>query len=120
MVAAWREALLSDRLRISSAIRLEILLSARDGVAFEEVAEELSALRQTALTPAVVRAAEEAMGALARRSHGAHRLPIVDYLVAASAQEVGCAVLHYDHDYDTLAEVLDFESLWLAQPGTLA
>jgi hypothetical protein len=59
------------------------------------------------------------MGALACRSAGAHRLPVVDYLVAAAAQETGAAVLHYDHDYDTLAEVLEFESVWLATPGSL-
>lgn|GEM_PF-3170784 len=40
----------------------------------------------------------------------------MDYLVAATAQETGAAVLHYDHDYDTLAEIMGFESLWLAPP----
>lgn len=120
VVADWKAALLADRLRISPAIRLEILLSARRGVAFDDLAEELSALRQTALTPAILRAAEEAMPILAHRSYGAHRIPIVDYLVAATAQEAALTVLHYDHDYDTLAEVLEFEARWLAPRGTLA
>jgi hypothetical protein len=26
-------------------------------------------------------------------------------------------VLHYDRDYDKLAEVMEFESVWLAAPG---
>ena len=59
------------------------------------------------------------MRALAHRSAGAQRLPIVDYLVGAAAQETGAAVLHYDRDYDTLAEIMDFESVWLAPPGSL-
>jgi predicted nucleic acid-binding protein len=59
------------------------------------------------------------MRALAHRSSGAHRLPLVDYFVAASAQELGAAVIHYDRDYDTLAEVLEFESVWLASAGAL-
>ena len=59
------------------------------------------------------------MRALAHRSHGAHRLPIVDYMLAAAAQETGAAVLHYDHDYDTLADVMEFESVWLAPPGSM-
>lgn len=59
------------------------------------------------------------MRALAHRSAGSQRLPVVDYLVAAAAQELGAAVIHYDNDYDTLAEVLEFESIWLAPPGTL-
>jgi predicted nucleic acid-binding protein len=59
------------------------------------------------------------MRTLAHRSAGAQRLPIVDYLVAASAQELGTAVIHYDRDYDTLAELMEFESIWLAPAATL-
>ncbi len=59
------------------------------------------------------------MRALAHRSAGAQRIPIVDYMVAATAQETGAAVLHYDGDYDTLAEVMEFESVWLAPAGSL-
>jgi predicted nucleic acid-binding protein len=44
---------------------------------------------------------------------------VVDYLVAAAAQESGAAVLHYDRDYDTLAEVMAFDSAWLAPPGSI-
>jgi predicted nucleic acid-binding protein len=112
-------ALLSDRLRISPAVRLEILLTAREGPVFDDLAEELSALRSAPLTAAVLRTAEHAMRELAHRSAGAQRLPIVDYLVGAAAQETGAAVLHYDRDYDMLAEIMDFESVWLAPPGSL-
>jgi predicted nucleic acid-binding protein len=44
---------------------------------------------------------------------------VVDYLIAAAAQETGAAVLHHDRDYDTLAEIMGFESVWLAPPGSL-
>ncbi len=67
----------------------------------------------------VGRAAESAMRTLAHRSAGAQRIPIVDYLVAAAAQEMGGAVIHYDRDYDTLATVMEFGSVWLAPAGTL-
>lgn len=115
----WTDALLTDRLRLSPAARLEILLTARDASTFDELAEELSAWRTAPLTTSVIRAAEDAMHALAHRSAGAHRLPIVDYLLAAAAQEAGAAVLHYDRDYDTLAEIMTFDSIWLAPPGSL-
>ncbi|MGI8593819.1 MAG: PIN domain-containing protein [Solirubrobacteraceae bacterium] len=115
----WARTLLGDRLRISPAVRLEILLSARDGDSFDTLAERLSALRTAPLTAAVIRAAEEAMRTLAHRSGGAQRIPIADYLVAGAAQETGAAVIHYDRDYDTLAEIMEFESLWLAPPGSL-
>lgn len=116
----WTQALLADRLRISPVVVLEILLTARDGRVFDELAEELSAWRAAPVTAGVIRAAQDAMRTLAHRSDGAHRLPIVDYLVAAAAQDVGGAVLHYDGDYDTLAAIMEFESIWLAPAGSLA
>lgn len=115
----WTQALLEDRLRLSPAVRLEILVTARGGDAFDDLAEELSALVTAPLTPTVMRAAEGAMRALAHRSSGAQRIPIVDYLVAAAAQETAAAVLHYDRDFDTLSQALAFESVWLAAPGSL-
>jgi predicted nucleic acid-binding protein len=117
---AWIDALRSGRLRISPIARLEILLSARSGEDFDAQAERLTVLRTAPLTPTVARAAETAMRSLAHRSAGAQRIPIVDYLQAAAAQEIGAAVLHYDRDYDTLAEVMTFESIWLAPRGSLA
>jgi hypothetical protein len=115
----WLTALLGDQLRLSPLIRLEILLSARGGHEFDQLAERLGTIRAAPLSSPIVRAAETAMRALAHRSAGAQRVPIADYLVAAAAQELGAAVIHYDHDYDTLAQVLEFESVWLAPPATL-
>ena len=42
-------------------------------------------------------------------------------LVAAIADRHGLGILHYDHDYDLIAERtdLEFESVWLAPRGTL-
>ena len=111
--------LLDRRLRISPAVRFEILLSARDGHGFDTLAERLSAIQAAPLNTSVIHAAEDAMRALAHRSAGAQRLPIVDYLVAAAAQELSAAVIHYDRDYDTLADLMGFESVWLAPAGML-
>ncbi len=117
--ATWVQALLAGRLRVSPAARLEILLSARSGADFDVLAERLSAVRTAPLTASTARAAQDAMRTLAHRSAGAQRIPVVDYLIAAAAQETGAAVLHYDRDYDTLAEIMGFESVWLAPPGSL-
>ncbi|MGH2880226.1 MAG: PIN domain-containing protein [Solirubrobacteraceae bacterium] len=115
----WSYAMRTGRLRVSTMVRLEILYAARDGKHFDASMEELSALVAAPLTRSVIRAAEVGMRVLAHRSAGAHRIPLTDYLTAAAAQETGAAVLHYDHDYDTLAEVMEFESIWLAEPGSL-
>jgi hypothetical protein len=44
-----------------------------------------------------------------------------DLPIAACAHTNGAGVLHYDHDYDVLAELtsLVFDSQWLALAGTL-
>ncbi len=115
----WKRALRADRLRVSPIARLEMLFSARSGKSFDELAAQLSVVRAAPLTATVARAAEDAMRALSHRSAGAQRIPIADYLLAAAAQELGAAVLHYDRDYDTLAEVMAFESIWLAPRGSL-
>jgi len=56
---------------------------------------------------------------LASDGPGQHRVPLADALIAAAAQDAGVEVLHYDHHYDRLAQVLNFESVWIASPGTL-
>jgi hypothetical protein len=42
---------------------------------------------------------------------------VPNLIIAAAA--AGFGVLHYDGDFDTLAEVLPFESRWLARRGSL-
>jgi len=44
-----------------------------------------------------------------------------EFDLAACAHEAGAGVLHYDRDYDVIAEhtSLGFESIWLAPAGTL-
>jgi len=59
------------------------------------------------------------MRTLAHRSAGAQRLPLVDYLLAATAQHTVSAVLHYDRDFDTLAQIIGFESIWIAPAGSM-
>jgi predicted nucleic acid-binding protein len=52
---------------------------------------------------------------------GHRRLAPIDIMIAACAHEAGAGVLHYDRDYDLIAEhtSLSFESVWLAPAGTL-
>jgi predicted nucleic acid-binding protein len=53
-----------------------------------------------------------ALGELAERSDGYHRVPLTDALIAAAAAEHrGLAVLHRDAHFDRLAETLAFPSV---------
>jgi predicted nucleic acid-binding protein len=98
---------------------LEAGYSARDARDHDRLLAELLALPRYEIDAAVERRAVDAQRQLARVGH--HRLPPVDLLVAAIADRHDFGVLHYDHDYDLLAEKTDlrFESVWLAPRGAL-
>lgn len=105
----------------SPMLEFEVLYSARNAREHAELKQELGALRRLELSPAVVEAALAAQAELARHAPGFHRLAPEDYLVAAIAAAHGLGVLHYDSDFDRIAEhsSLAFESVWIAPPGTL-
>ncbi|WP_411148543.1 PIN domain-containing protein [Streptomyces sp. A30] len=51
---------------------------------------------------------------------GRHRSAgAVDLLVAATAELQGLIMLHYDHDFETIASVTGQPTQWLAAPGSL-
>ena len=52
---------------------------------------------------------------MAQRGH--HRASIPDVIVAATAAEHGLTVLHYDSDYERLAEVTGAAHEWVAPRG---
>lgn len=67
----------------------------------------------------VERLAQRAHHELAQAGH--HRLSPIDLIIAACAAEAQGGVLHYDRDYDLILEhtSLEFESVWLAEAGSL-
>jgi predicted nucleic acid-binding protein len=101
-------------------VTLERLYSARSKHEFAQVELSESRTRPIQLTRSIVHAAISALRDLAERSDGYHRVKITDALIAASAQEAGADVVHYDQHFDRLSEVLRFKSIWLAPAGSLA
>jgi hypothetical protein len=99
---------------------LEMLYSARDGREFATLAEELGALPRFTLDPPAVAMALDAQAQLAAAPGVSHRVKPLDLLVAAVAARHAVAVVHYDADYDTIAEHTDlaFESVWAAERGS--
>jgi len=111
------EAIVDDRLWITPIVRMEILYSARSTTEYTAVETELDGFRILRNDRAVTDAAMSAIGELAQRSDGYHRVPLTDALIAAAAAEHGgIAVLHRDAHFDKLAEVLVFENVEL--PGS--
>ncbi|HVY77347.1 MAG TPA: PIN domain-containing protein [Solirubrobacterales bacterium] len=110
------DAILADRFWITPIVRMEVLYSARSSAEYVALEHELDALRILRNDRAVADAAMRALGELAERSDGYHRVPITDALIAAAAAEHGgIAALHHDAHFDKLAEVLAFQAVRL--PG---
>lgn len=137
-MSAWARVLLgrledSDRARFEAAVRadeilacepflLEALYSARDGTDCADLGERLDALPSAPSGPTTLRLALGAQAELAQAPGVSHRVKPVDLLVAAIAHEQAAGILHYDHDYDVIAEHsgLRVRSVWIAAAGSVA
>jgi len=115
----WAAALRARQIATCSIVALELLYAARDAGELETLEAEQALLREVPVAVSAQRAAKVALRDLAADGAGQHRVPIADTLIAAAAQEAGVDVLHYDHHYDRLAQVLNFTSMWLAPPGSI-
>jgi predicted nucleic acid-binding protein len=116
----WHAALGQRQIATSAVVTLELLHTARNAIAVSAVATEEATLRAIPLTRSIHQAAVGAVCELSRRGSGYHRVALPDVLIAAAAQEAGADVLHYDHHFDRLAEVLHFRSIWVAPAGSLS
>jgi predicted nucleic acid-binding protein len=58
---------------------------------------------------------------LALAACGDHRrVPPADLLLAATAEQAGVALVHYDRDYERIGAVAGLRQEWLVPDGTLA
>lgn len=113
------DALEAGRIATSLPFLLGAGCSARSARDHGQLLDELLALPRFDIDHEVEQRAIDAQRQLSRIGH--HRLPPVDLIVAAVADRHGLGVLHYDRDYDLIAEKtdLDFESVWLTPAGTI-
>ncbi len=96
--------LVAGQIATCGVIDLELLYSAPSPQAYLELAVLLRSLPHAPMDDAVLGRALEVQGRLAERSqHRAVSLP--DLMIAACAEQAGLSVLHYDADFDRIAEV---------------
>jgi len=100
---------------------LEMRYSALDSKMFALTAKRLDALGHAPLTTEAAKATLTAQAELAKTPGISRRVKPVDLLIAAIAATSRIGVLHYDHDYDTIAEntSLSFASVWVAPRGSI-
>ncbi len=99
-------------------VDLEILYSARSAAEYAQIAIERAQLPQLDIDRTVTDRALAVQSLLAQR--GQHRLPIPDLLIAAAAEVNDLVVLHYDADFDRIADVTGQETRWVAPKGSVA
>lgn len=105
---------------ICAPVELELLRTARDGDGFRLLREELGALPRVAAGSRVWRRALDVFEGLAEQGPLHHRgVPVVDLLVAAAAELAGIAVVHYDRDFERIAEVTGQPVRAIAPLGSL-
>lgn len=114
------DTLAAGRIAMTEPLLLEILYSAIDADAFRARQEELAALPLLRLDERAVARALAAQADLADAAGVSHRVKPSDLLVAAVADVHEADVVHYDRDYDVLAEhtLLAFGSVWAAPRGS--
>ncbi|MGH2938218.1 MAG: PIN domain-containing protein [Solirubrobacterales bacterium] len=113
------EMLDSEEIATCLPFLLEAGFSAQSAVDHEKSVDRLGTLPAVTIDADIEATARKAQRELARVGH--HRLPPIDLMIAACAHEAGMGVLHYDRDYDRIAELtsLSFESVWVAPAGSL-
>lgn len=119
VLADWFNAeVRAGRILTCEMVNLELLRSAQGAVAYRRQADLLALLSECPLGRDEYTRSREVQQGLAQRGH--HRgVPPADLLIAAAAEAAGVAVLHYDHDYDLIAQVTAQPTRWLLPAGSL-
>ena len=98
-------------------VDLEILFSARTCAEHVHFRGQREAFEYFPLTDEIARRAVEVQGLLAQRAQ--HRsVSIPDLLVAATAERFSLTVLHYDRDYEQIAEITGQRTEWIVPAGS--
>lgn len=98
------------------AVALEVLYSARNLEDHTTLRTDIGALPWLPCDEAAMDRAMAVQELLAAR--GQHRLPLPDLMIAATAERHSATVLHYDHDYDLIAEVTGQPTQWIVERGS--
>lgn len=110
--------LLSGAIATCGIVDLELLYSASSPAVYASLAVSLRALPRVPVTEGIVDRALEVQAHLAERSQ--HRaVPLPDLIVAACGETAGLTVLHYDADYDRIAEITGQATQWVLPRGSI-
>lgn len=111
--------LVAGEIATCGIVDLELLYSASSRATYRALAEALRGMPRVPVTEECIRRALEVQAMLAERSQ--HRsVPLPDLLVAACAEQARLAVLHYDADFERIAELTGQRTQWIVPRGSVS
>ncbi len=115
------DAIRTGQLHATPPFRIETLYTAQTTSEFAAMEARLDSFAQADADANTWLIAERTQRELAEDPAVSHRISMPDLLLASIASQNELGVLHYDADYDLLAEhtSLEFESVWIAPPGSI-
>lgn len=117
VTAAAAPLIAQGRVAVCAPVMFELGFSARSLEDHRAIMHRLAAFESVPVTDADHRRAVELQELLARS--GKHRaLSLVDGLVAAVAEARDLIVLHYDADFELVAELTGQDHQWIVARGT--
>ena len=117
---AFDVALVDGEIATCDMVRLELLYSARNPTEFAEIHQELAALPDCPIEKDQWDRALWVYEQLSIQGGASQRsVKHPDLLIAAAAEAADVTVLHYDEDYDRIAEITGQATRCLAPKGSL-
>jgi predicted nucleic acid-binding protein len=101
----------------ASICDLEVGYSARNAAEWDRLVGALDAFSWIETSSAHVRRSLQVQRLLATRSQRGRKIP--DLLIAAAAEELDLAVLHYDADFDLISTVTGQPCEWVVPAGSV-
>lgn len=112
--------LLAGTLVTCEMVKLELLHSARNYEEFRTRRRELDLVQSCPIEEREWRRAIRVYEALAERGGLHHRsVKHPDLLIGSAAESAGYGVLHYDEDYDRIAEITGQSARWIVPRGSV-
>jgi len=108
---------LARQAHVCAITSLEVGSNARNAREFDALLGQLRELEQADVTSSDFDSALLTQRALAERGHRGRKIP--DLIIAAIAQRLGLTVLHYDHDFDLIAEFTGQPTQWVVARGEI-
>jgi predicted nucleic acid-binding protein len=119
-LSSWFNAQVSDGLvLVCDVVVLELIRLTPNESRAQEVAGLLEAFEMVEMGAGLWQRARELQSLLS--ASGDHRrVPPIDLLIGAAAEQAGVPLVHYDRDYERLAKVSALQHHWLVPDGALA